>query len=162
MSVAHAPIKDTSHLGWDALPEMHRKFVRAFLECGDQEQATVKAGYVNDKHLPTRARQLRKILDGHIKAQLESYATSADFAILGLSTLKNLALEAESETVRLNAAKSLIEKALPEKIKESTVTHNINIRKLSDDDLEKRVLELQGKLGMIPKDIEGEVVRVEG
>ena len=55
-----------------------------------------------------------------------------------------MALCADNETVRLNAAKELLARAAPEKARETKVTHEHKV--LTNKQVDERIKELQDKL----------------
>lgn len=145
MAKGTAAIVDTGNRPWEELPKQHRDFVARYVAHGDAVKAALEVGYKDNSYLTERARNLRNILSNHIDQYTKKYIRSADMTILGTHVIKALAQSADSETVRLNAAKELLVRSSPE-VKESKVTHDVNYNNLPDSALDKRIAEIQEKL----------------
>ena len=77
---------------------------------------------------------------------------------LGATTLEELALNAQSESVRLQAAQALLDRGGMQLA--SLSEHHVVVKdERSDDELRARVEQLQRELGLSAKVISGEVVR---
>ena len=77
---------------------------------------------------------------------------------LGATTLEELALNAQSESVRLQAAQALLDRGGMQLA--SLSEHHVVVKdERSDEELRARVEQLQRELGLSAKVISGEVVR---
>lgn len=124
-----------------ALPKRKRDFVKEYVKCGEAFEAYCKAGY--KPHRPGASRLLREMAP-YLQDATKDYLEGVEMAILGGKVVRELALEADNETVRLNAAKELLSRSAPENPKESTVTH---VHKtLSNSEIDARIKELQDEL----------------
>lgn len=133
---------------FDSLPKRHREFVESYARTGDARRAYLEAGYADTRNTGKKARELRLKLARYITDAVRERATAADMAILGLTTLEELATRGGSEAVRLNAAKELLARALPEEAREVTVNHNHTVRNLTDAELNRRIARLRGDLAI--------------
>lgn len=136
---------------YDTLSPSQRQFVDRYMETCDPIEAAEYAGYKggdgkNTAPLEQKARHLRKELAFIIDDRIEHYARSADFALLGINVLKQMAQQAESETVRLNAAKEIVNRTLQAPVQRKEITHNHTLSKLTTEDLDARIRVLQQKL----------------
>lgn len=124
-----------------ALPKRNRDFVKAYVRCGNAEEAYEKAGYKPSK---VNAFKLHKQLQPYIAKELQNYVKGTELGILGLSLVAKLAQESTNDMVRLNAAKELLSRALPEDPKE---VHHIHDKPaLTDDQLLAQIEKLRNKL----------------
>lgn len=128
------------------LTKRHRDFVKNYLKCGDAYQAYIAAGYKAGRPARKNARLMQMQLQDHIHEQLALKARGAEMGILGLNCIADLAQTAESEAVRLNAAKELLSRAIPEEAKEVHHHHTSDKASLSDTELLERIQKLQDKL----------------
>lgn len=135
---------------YENLHPAQRAFVDRFLETGDAIEAARVAGYRDggkkQTSLSQKAKALRRELAVIIDDRIEHYARSADFCLLAVNTLKYLAQHAESETVRLNAAKEIANRTLQAPVQRKEVTHNHRLARMSTEDLDARISELRERL----------------
>lgn len=143
---------------YDSISHQHRVFVDKFLETGNALLAAEHAGYKDGRapkdpnkkstnaSLKQKASKLRRELACVIDERLPYYARSADMAILGLNVLKELAQNADSETVRMNSAKEIVNRCVEPLTQKKEVTHNVRHGALKDEDLDKRIEALRQQL----------------
>lgn len=138
---------------YDELPANHRAFVDYYLKTGDATAAAYDAGYREPKSdksfnasLKQKGRVLRAGLAHIIDAELLSYARGTDMTLLGINVLKQLAQSAESETVRLNAAKEIVNRNVEPQAQKKEVTHKVQVSNMTDEEIDKRIAKLQGEL----------------
>lgn len=147
----YAPLVDTAERDWIDLPNQHQTFVTQYIAHGDAIQAAKEAGYKDNEHIKTRARELRQMLSNHIDEQTAKYVRSTDVTILGMHVLKDLAQKAESETVKLNAAKEILNRSVPDLPKKTEIVHKV--KTMTDEDLDRKILQLQRDLGLYAIDV---------
>lgn len=123
------------------LPKRHREFIKLYVRSGNVLEAYEQAGY--KVHKPA-AYKLHKKLQTYIAAELNSYVKGTELGIMGLSMVAKLARESKNEMVRLNAAKELLSRSLPEDPKE--VHHVHQKAELTDEQLMGRIEDLRTKL----------------
>lgn len=129
---------------FSALPKRQREFVAEYIRSGDAKAAYLAVGYKDGRTAMKGASTLLRAVTPYLQAAQREYLEGVEMAILGGRVIRQLALEAENETVKLNAAKELLSRAAPEKPRESTVTH---VHKtLTNDQVEERIRELQNEL----------------
>jgi phage terminase small subunit len=121
-----------------------QKFVEELVRRGNAHEAYLAAGYKESRLSRRKARALERELTREISEEVSRFAGSNEMAILGLSVLKKLAESADSEPVKLNAAKELLARTLPEAPKEVNYTHRV--MHLSDDEIDARIRQIQGEL----------------
>lgn len=126
----------------------HKAFVDRYLETGDSFRAAQLAGYKDSKQYPLKqkASKLRRELSHIIDARVQDYAKSVDMALLGLNVIKELAHNADSEQVRLKAATEIVNRCISPETKKTEITHKVQISKMTDDDLDKRIEQLREEL----------------
>ena len=129
---------------YDDLPPRKKEFIKQYVRTGDARKAYLAAGYKESHVSGKKARDLRLELARHIAEAVQEYARSSDMAILGLNTLERIAKESSSDQARLNAAKELLERALPEGPKEVNINHSV--RNLSDDQIDAKLAKLANEL----------------
>lgn len=144
-------LKINGDLPYEELPPAHRSFVDRFIETGDVVKSAEAAGYTDSSKsggatLKMKGDKIRRELASVIDQQIASYARSADIAILGMGTLRELAKNAESETVRMNAAKELLSRSLEGKTERKEVTHTVKVQHLDDEALDARIAKLRKEL----------------
>lgn len=139
------------------LPKRKREFIEHYVKNGDVVSSFVAAGYKGPERQRTaRARRLAKELAPYIDEALSRYITSTEVTVFGLSRLRHLATEADSEQVQFNAAKEILNRNLPEAPKEIKHTHSHE--NMSDVELIARIKQLQGDLAL-PIDAVATVVK---
>lgn len=129
---------------YEDLPPRKKEFIKQYVRTGDARKAYLAAGYKESRATAKKASEMRLELTRHIAEAVREYARSSDMAILGLNTLEKIAKESDSDAARLNAAKELLERSLPEAPKEVNVNHNV--RNLSDEQLDAKLAKLTKEL----------------
>jgi hypothetical protein len=123
------------------LAKRHRDFIKAYVRSGDAEASYAKVGYKPSK---VQAQVLLRKLQPYIGPALSEYVKGTELGIIGLSMVEQLARYSLNDMVRLNAAKELLSRALPEDAKE---VHHIHQKaELTDEQLMGRIEELRNKL----------------
>lgn len=143
---SNCPMNPASHVPkpFGSLPKRKREFVREYVTSGDARAAYLNAGYKDSRGTLARAAQLLKEMAPYLQQASRDYLEGVEMAILGAKVVRELALSADNETVRLNAAKELLTRSAPEKAKESTVTH---VHKtLTNAQVDERIKQLQDEL----------------
>jgi predicted house-cleaning noncanonical NTP pyrophosphatase (MazG superfamily) len=141
------------------LPKRHKDFIHHYIRKGDAREAYRAAGYkFNDRTLMPNSRKLLRELQPYIKDKLSEHIKSTELAVIGLRTVVHLAEEAESEVVRLNAAKELMSRTFPEDPKEVHHHHTSEVKHLSDTQLMEQIQRLQEKMFLEATPVEVEVV----
>lgn len=133
---------------FDDLPPRRKTFVEQYVLSGDCHKAYLAAGYKESSRSKEKALQMRAMLRRYIVDKTRELAESTDMAILGMRTVRELASSAESEAVRLQAAKELMARAIPEKPKEIQHSHTHEIRNLTDEEIDRRIARLAGDLAI--------------
>jgi phage terminase small subunit len=123
------------------LPKRKRDFVKRYVRSGDAREAYVKAGY---KDRASACNTLLRQMTPYLSAATTEYVTGTEMGIFGIKVIKELATTSTNDTVRLNAAKELMARSLPEQVQEQVVTHVH--QQMSNEDLDQRLLELQDQL----------------
>ena len=136
----------TGRKPFSQLPKRKREFVRHYVRSGDAYEAYCKAGYKISRAARAQARKLQVELQPYIREQVAEYISGAQMAIMGLKVVEELALNSESDVVRLNAAKEMLSRSIPETPKEVHHHHTSDKKELSDDELLSRLKKLQDKL----------------
>ena len=89
--------------------EMQAKFVDLYCETGNARQSAIDAGYKDGKYISNQACNLKRQLANQIqKRMLEMFV---DHTPKAFSAMKALMEESESDTVRYQAAKDLMDRA---------------------------------------------------
>jgi hypothetical protein len=145
----------------DKLTPKRKAFVKAYLATGGKNatQAAIAAGFSN-KGNGASVIACRLLQDPVIQQAIKEEATRRLRAgvALGATTLEELALNAQSESVRLQAAQALLDRGGMQLA--SLSEHHVVVKdERSDDELRARVLQLQRELGLNAKVIPGEVVQ---
>ena len=139
---------------FNKLPKRHREFIENYVKTGELGQSYRACGYkCPDNQLNNKARALAKKLAPYLDEQLDKYIKGTEMGIFGLSRLRDLAENAESEQVRFNAARELLNKNLPEGPK---VVEHHHVERMGTQELKA---EIQRMLGNQAIPIEGEVVK---
>lgn len=130
-----------------------RRFVQIVGEGeSDLRAAYLEAGYADNRSSMKNARQkyreLRLLIGRHARAHIKSEVQG----IRGYKIVSELAEEAQSEAVKLQAAKEMMTKAGFDEAKEVTINHK---KDMSGKELEDRIQELVAELGADAKVIEG-------
>lgn len=125
-------------------PKRQRDFVKEYVKCGDAYKALIKVGYKDGSGARNKASQLKREMARFIQEEVGNYAASTEMAILGLKTLRQLAEEG-SDAVKLNAAKEILSRTLPEGPKEVTVNHKHS--NMTEEEVDKRLKVLANQLG---------------
>lgn len=131
---------------YDELPKRQRDFVHRYVMCGDAEEAYLGAGYKQGPNQKAKAAQMKSRLRQQIALHAREVSESVDMAIVGMKTVRHLAINAESEAVRLKAGMALMERGLPEKPQEVHHHHEHSLRALPDHELEDRMNRLLQRL----------------
>ena len=146
----------------DKLTPKRAAFVKAYLATGgaNATQAAIAAGYSGKGGgagaAVTASRLLREpLVLQAIKEEAERRLRAG--VALGASTLEELARNAQSESVRLQAAQSLLDRGGLQLA--SLSKHEVVVEHRSDDELRARVEQLQRELGLNARVIAGEIVR---
>ena len=138
------------------LPARKREFIKLYVMSGDAEDSYAKAGYTSDaRSIKARARNLVREVSPYLKDATQAYLQGTDMAIFGLAVCRKLAESAESEQVRLNAAKELLSRNLP------STPQEIHVHKTSDSLTDEQVKE---KIRKLTNDLylESKVVPING
>lgn len=141
MALPKAPPKPYSQL-----PKRKKDFIQHYIRSGDALDAYYKAGYAEGRDAKNKCRKYLRELQPYIRTQLDGYIKGTDLAILAVKVVGELATKAESEAVRLNAAKALLDKTLPDDPKEVHHHHTSDTKKMTDDELMQQLKRLQDKL----------------
>lgn len=131
---------------YEDLPKRQREFIESYVRTGDALQSYLSVGYKDSKAAKNNAIDLRRRLHHYIGDAVSRYARSNDLAILGLRALSDLVSSAESEGVKLAAAKELVRLTVPDEPKEVTVNHNHTVAKLTDEQIDRRLAQLHREL----------------
>jgi len=123
------------------LPKRHREFIKAYVRSGDAEASYAKVGYKPSK---VQAQTLLRKLQPYVGPELSKYVKGTELGIVGLALVEDLARNSTNDMVRLNAAKELLSRALPEDPKE--VHHVHQKAELTDEQLMGRIEDLRKKL----------------
>ena len=123
------------------LPKRNRDFIKAYVRCGNVEEAYAEVGYTPNKGA---AYKLHKTLSPYIADELQKYVKGVELGVVGLSLVKKLAETSKNDMVRLQAAKELLSRALPEDPKE--IHHKHERPELTDEQLLSRIEQLRNKL----------------
>ena len=91
------------------MTERSDRWLARYLQCGDAKQAVREVYRCSEKSVPVRASQLKARYQAEIVKALSSQI--ATDSVRMYSILKGLATDASSETVKLNAAKDLLDRA---------------------------------------------------
>lgn len=145
----------------DKLTPKRKAFVKAYLATGGKNatQAAIAAGFSN-KGNGASVIGCRLLQDPAVLAAIKEEATRRLRAgvALGATTLEELALNAQSESVRLQAAQALLDRGGMQLA--SLSEHHVVVKdERSDEELRARVEQLQRELGLSAKVIPGEIVR---
>jgi len=135
-------------IAYEKLSKKKRTFIEQFVRTGDAVRAARVAGY-SERTLSQKASTMKKELAPYISDKIIEYARGNEMAILGVNALASLVENADSDAVKLNAAKELVKLTLPEAPKEVNINHNV--KNLSDQEIDKRLEKLMRELQ--PKDI---------
>ena len=132
-------------------------FVQAFVRYGKQVDAAREIGIT-----PARASQLftDPRVNAAILAELE-WQMTADAAV-GMRVLRELAEDADEDSVKLRAAESLVKRALgpPKEVHEHRHSHTHRVKRDAASMME-RIGELQNELGLNGKVVDAEFREVE-
>lgn len=134
---------------FEELPKSKREFIEQYIRTGDAQRAALAAGYKDGAGIKAKASNLKTELNAYISDKIIEYARGNEMAILGVNALATLVQTADSDAVKLNAAKELVKLTLPEEPKEVNINHNV--KHLSNEEIDKRIARLMGELQ--PKDI---------
>jgi len=145
---ASSGLRIPEYTDYSELQGNHQAFVDRYLELGDSIKAAAAAGYKdsNGFSLKQKANKLRRFLAHIIDQRMEEYAKGTDMALLGVNVLKELAHNADSETVRLNAAKEIVNRCMAPAAQKKEVTHKVQVSSLTNEELDKRIAALQQEL----------------
>lgn len=129
---------------YEELSKRHKGFVEHYVRTGDEVEAYLKVGYRDTRRTKALARKLKLELARFIDIGLAEYVKSTDLAVLAVGQIKNLAKDADSEAIRLQASKELLTRGGWDQPKEVTVHHNH--QNMTNDAIDKRIKDLQDKL----------------
>ena len=128
------------------LPKRQQAFLRHYVLCGCSHEAYKRAGYTG--HADTRKARVSKLLKDlapYVRESFNEYIEGVEIGVLGVKVIRELAENAESEQVRLNAARELKSLSIKEDPKE-TIVHTVNHTALTNEQVDKRLAELQEAL----------------
>lgn len=129
-----------------ALTEMEQSFVEHLVDDKmDPKEAFLAAGYAESNANP-RAQRLQRYLWQHIEKRIKERVSES--ARLALTVLENLMVTAESENVKLNAARDILSRAGYDAVhRQETVFKEVS--DLTDEELDSKLAELSNvvKLG---------------
>ena len=126
------------------LPARKQAFVKHYVQQGDALAALKKAGYKQTGNMLHKASSLLRELTPYVSEQTTTFLQSASLAILGNKVVMELANDVEQPgAVRLNAAKTLMERAAPVLKQAEVVEHNHTHTDLTDEAIDKRLQKLQ-------------------
>lgn len=129
------------------LPKRHREFIREYVRSGDLKGAYRAVGYkVTDRVVAAKARQLALKLSPYIDEQMHDYIKSTEMGVFGIARLRDLAENAESEQVQLNAAKELLARNMPEGPK--VVEHKHSHESMSTEELKAEINKIMGNMAL--------------
>ena len=95
---------------YDELSKRHRAYVDAFIQCGDKIEAYTLAGFTGQtSSARTNAVRLHRKLADVIEARVEDRIGTG--AMMALNVIQTLMVSAESEAVKLAAAKDYLTRA---------------------------------------------------
>ena len=135
-----------------ALSPKKREFIKQYVMCGDVMKAYAASGHNPDQRSSKKmARNLVRQITPYLKEATEAYLQGTEMAIFGLSVVRQLAEEAESEQVRLNAAKELLSRNLPDRPQEIHVHKTSD--QLSDEQVKQRIRQIQQEIYLEAKPI---------
>jgi hypothetical protein len=130
-------------LTYETLNAKKQAYVDAYLKHGDKYAAYLDAGYKPSKRsYRSNAYQMYRELQGVIYAEIDKRIGSG--AITALSAIKELMQTAESEIVRLSAAKDYLQRAGYDKLVETKLTVE-DFRGVQDKDIKEEIEALLGK-----------------
>lgn len=141
----------------EQLTEKEQAFVEALIDDKmEPESAFLAAGYVDNHNLArNRALRLQRYLWLHIEKRIESRISET--TTLALNVLDSLMRSAESENVRLNAARDILSRAGYDAVsKQETVIKEVS--ELSDKELDEalsKILEDDKIVPLKPKKAKG-------
>ena len=128
---------------YDDLIPKKQAFVDAYLKTGDRDVSYVTAGYKpSPRSLKANARKLYIELQPIIQIEMEKRIGSG--AVLALSVIFNLMQSAESESVKLAAAKDYLQRAGYDKPIEQKVIFE-DLRSLAESEVDTEIAELMAK-----------------
>jgi len=128
------------------LPKKQREFIDQYCLSGDAVQAYLTSGYTDGPNKKAKAVQLRSRLRTHIAQRAREIHEGVDMAILGMKTCRELAINAESEAVRLSAAKELLARGMPDAPQEVHHHHDHHVRNLPEEEIDRRIARILGDL----------------
>ena len=127
-----------------SLPKKNKAFIEVFVKTGDAVEAYRAAGYKADSsRIRAKARKLRDDLSQYIEPQFREYIESTDTAIVAFGVLKELAISGESEAVRKDCAKEILNRA---GYNQATEVHHKHETVQSDAQVLERVQQLRKEL----------------
>lgn len=128
----------------DHLPKKQIRFLELYARLGDAKEAYLQAGYRDSIRTKANARKLLLELSEYVEPMVAAYIQSTDITIMAFSQIKNLAANADSEAIRLQAAKEILSRQGWDQPKEVTVNHNY--RNMSDEDIDRKIKDIQAEL----------------
>jgi phage terminase small subunit len=146
------PVINSDTKPFKSLPKRKRAFIEHYVRSADALESFRKAGYKSTPHQErARAGKLLRDVAPYLDEALRSYVSGVEMAVIGSKVVLELAEKGENETVRLNAAKELRSRALPEVAQEQVVTHrHEGLDNQSLDDRIKALTASLQKKGALP------------
>ncbi len=127
------------------LPKKQREFLKHYVRSGEALESYAKAGYkATHRSSLARTSKLLRSLSPYLTIALTEYVEGTEMGVLGVKVIRELALGADSEQVRLQAAKEMKQMAIKDEPVDQTIVHVH--KQLTNEDLDKRLLELQEEL----------------
>ena len=121
------------------LTSKQNAFITNYIKFGDANRAAILAGYP-ERSAKSKGSQLRKQFQSEIKARTE--LKMMDGAQMALDTLLKLAEQSTSDTVKLAAAKDILDRSGYQAVQRVEQTH---IEQSSTADLERELKVLLGE-----------------
>lgn len=131
---------------YEELPKRNRVFIERYCLTGDALQSYLDAGYKDGRNAKAKAAQLKSNLRVYIAEKTQELRESVDCQILGLKVLRELAEGAESEAVKLNAAKELLAKTESVLEVHHTHDHQHTIRQMSEEEILARIEKIRNSI----------------
>jgi len=138
---------------FEKLPKKQQEFVRRYVQTADVELAYIEAGFIgSDRSRMGNARKLLNALRPYIAAATKEYVTGVDMTILGMAVVRGLATGAESEMVRLNAAKELLVRNM-DVLPQEAPKEAGHLTALTDEQLKERIRAIQEQVFIAAKPV---------
>ncbi len=131
-------------MNFDDLPDKQQKFIDAYLDLGSRDEAYRKSGYsIQGRGWKANARAMFLKLEEVIEERVESRI--GEGALMALSVVKDLMMNASSEAIRLKAAQDYLQRGGRDRIKEIKHVHTKE-QELTDKELDAEIATLNGKM----------------